>query len=124
MNWLPIPPTPTGPGAYSRTARAGDFIFVSGHVPRDPRTGEMVGTTCGEQTRVVIDRIEEALAEAGATLGDVVSVSVYLADINTWAEFNDAYSQRMPKPFPSRTTVGAQLHGCLVEISAMAYRPT
>lgn len=123
MNWLPIPPDPTGAGAYSSTARAGDFIFVSGHIARDPQTGEIVGTTCAEQTRFVIDRIDEALAEAGATLSDVVSVTVYLADIAAWNEFNEAYRERMPKPYPARTTVGAQLHGCLVEISVVAYRP-
>ena len=124
MHWQPIQDKSAGAGAYSRAVRAGDFIFVSGHVPRDPQTGEMTGASYGEQTIVVIDRLAEALAQAGATLGDVVSMTVYLADINGWAEFNEAYRQRMPMPFPTRTTVGAQLHGCLVEISAIAYLPT
>ena len=83
----------------------------------------MVGRTVGEQTRVVLDKVEEALRDAGATLSDVVSMTVYLADINAWSEFNDAYRQRMSPPYPTRTTVGAQLHGCLVEISAVAYLP-
>lgn len=123
MHWQPFPAESTGPGAYSRAIRAGDFIYVSGHIPRDPATGGMVGATYAEQTRVVIDRIEEALAGAGASLRDVVSMTAYLADMAGWEEFNEAYRQRMPKPFPTRTTVGAQLHGCLVEISAIAYLP-
>ena len=124
MNWQPIPAQPTGAGAYSRAIRAGDFVFVSGQVPRDPQTNETVGTTVAEQTRVVIDRLEEALAPAGATLRDLVSVNVYLADINSWGEFNEAYRERMPAPYPTRTTVGAALHGFLVEISGIAYLPS
>jgi 2-iminobutanoate/2-iminopropanoate deaminase len=57
----------------------------------------------------------------GATINDVVSVTAYLASIDDWDAFNDAYKTRFERPFPARTTVGAGLHGFLVEISVVAY---
>ena len=107
-------------GAYSPVIRAGDFLFVSGQVPTDPATGKVVGATVAEQTRYVIEKLGRTLAAAGASLRDVVSVNVYLADINDWGEFNNAYKAALEPPYPTRTTVGAGLHGVLVEITAVA----
>jgi len=112
---------PTPAGAYSPAARAGGFVFVSGQIPRDPVTGELAGEDIESQTRQVIRNVERALAAAGATLSDVVSVIVYLADANDWGAFNAAYKELMPQPYPTRTAVGAQLRGILVEVSAIAY---
>lgn len=110
-------------GAYSPAVRAGDFLFLSGQVPVDSETGAVLGNDVATQTYAVIDRIEQLLAHAGSSLRDVVSVTAYLADINDWAAFNDAYQSPFQRPFPARTTVGAGLHGFLVEISAIAYVP-
>jgi 2-iminobutanoate/2-iminopropanoate deaminase len=110
-------------GAYSPAVRAGDFLFLSGQVPIDPDTGELIGSDVAAQTNAVLDRVERVLAQAGAQLSDVVSVTAYLADIAEWDAFNDAYKSRFRVPFPARTTVGAGLHGFLVEISVIAYRP-
>ena len=123
MTWSPILPAGQKPpaGAYSPAIRAGDLIFVSGNVPRDPATGALIGNDVTTQTHAVIDRIEAVLGEAGATLHDVVSVTAYLADIGKWEEFNNAYRARFTEPYPTRTTVGAQLHGFLVEITVIAY---
>jgi reactive intermediate/imine deaminase len=109
-------------GAYSPVLRAGDFVYVSGQVPTDPRTGEM-GTSAAEQTRGVLRNLARVLGYAGATLADVVSVTAYLSDIGDWDEFNAVYREHFTAPFPARTTVGAGLHGFLVEISAVAYLP-
>lgn len=87
----------------------------------DPETGELIGSDVGTQTHATLDRIERLLALADASLSDVISVTAYLADINEWDAFNDAYKTRFQQPFPSRTTVGAGLHGFLVEISVVAY---
>jgi 2-iminobutanoate/2-iminopropanoate deaminase len=122
--WQPVrlgAEVPTPAGAYSPAARAGGFVFVSGQIPRDPVTGELVGEDIVSQTRQVIRNVERALAAAGATLSDVVSVIVYLADANDWGAFNTAYKELMPQPYPTRTAVGAQLRGILVEVSAIAY---
>jgi 2-iminobutanoate/2-iminopropanoate deaminase len=121
--WQPVPlpaafPPPVG--AYSPAIRAGELVFLSGQVPKDPRTGMTVGATVGEQTRVVLENAARVLAAAGATLDDVVSVTAYLADIGDWDEFNAAYRDVFTPPYPTRTTVGAQLHGFLVEISLVA----
>lgn len=122
--WQPVTlgPDVTAPaGAYSPAVRAGPFIFVSGQVPRDPVTGALVGDDVESQTRQVIANLQRALEAAGGSLSDVVSMTVYLADIADWGRFNDVYKTLMPSPYPTRTALGAQLHGFLVEISAVAY---
>lgn len=110
-------------GAYSPAVRAGDFVFLSGQVPMDPETGELIGNDVGSQTHAVLDRIERLLAAAGAKLTDVVSVTAYLADIGDWDAFNNVYKTRFEAPYPARTTIGAGLHGFLVEMSVTAYLP-
>ncbi len=122
--WQPVflgDDVPPPAGAYSPAVRAGDFVFVSGQVPRDPKTGELVGDDVESQTKQVVSNVERALKAAGASLADVVSVIVYLADIDDWGRFNAAYKELMPKPYPTRTALGANLRGILVEISAVAY---
>lgn len=120
---IPLPPDVAPPaGAYSPVIRAGDFIYVSGQVPRDAVTGEM-GADIETQTRAVMRNLERALGWAGATLDDVVSVTAYLARIEDWDAFNRVYREHFMAPFPTRTTVGAGLHGFLVEISAVAFSP-
>ena len=124
-SWQPVSmPTdrPKPVGAYSPGVRAGDFIFVSGQVPRDPRTGALAGDDFASQTRQVFANIREVLGAAGATLDDVVSVIVYLTDVNDWGEFNDLCKAAFREPYPSRTAVGANLRGILVEVSAVAHR--
>lgn len=122
-SWNPIqiPGLPAPKGAYSPVIRAGDLIFVSGQVPTDPN-GNVVGTTATEQTRYVMDKLANALAAADLTLADLVSVSAFLADIAYWDEFDAAYRSCLKPPYPTRTTIGCQLHGVMVEISAIAKR--
>jgi 2-iminobutanoate/2-iminopropanoate deaminase len=121
--WEPISLGKPPVGAYSPAVRAGDYLFLSGQVPIDPESGRLLGEDVASQTHAVLDRIEVLLAHAGSSLRDVVSVTAYLADINDWDAFNDAYRTRFQRPFPARTTVGAGLHGFLVEISVIAYVP-
>ena len=122
--WQPVllgDDVPPPVGAYSPAARAGGFVFVSGQVPRDPVTGALVGDDIESQTAQCVANIKRALEAAGASLSDVVSIIVYLADIDDWGRFNTAYKQLMPTPYPTRTALGANLRGILVEISAVAY---
>jgi 2-iminobutanoate/2-iminopropanoate deaminase len=122
--WQPVtfgPSVPPPVGAYSPAVRAGPFVFVSGQIPRNPETGELVGDDIESQTRQVIANVQRALEAAGASLSDVVSVIVYLADVDDWGRFNTAYKDLMPTPYPTRTALGANLRGILVEISAVAY---
>ena len=122
--WQPVrlgDDVPAPIGAYSPAARAGGFVFVSGQVPRDPVSGDLVGSDIESQTTQVIANVSRALDAAGASLSDVVSVIVYLADIDDWGRFNTKYKQLMPSPYPTRTALGANLRGILVEMSAVAY---
>lgn len=116
----PAPPPPKG--AYTPAVRAGDFVYVSGQVPRDPLTGALVGEgDVRAQTRQTLANVERVLAAAGATMADVVNVLVHLADVHDWPAFNEAYREVMRPPYPTRTAVGAGLLGVLVEITVVAY---
>ena len=108
-------------GAYSQGLRVGDFIFVSGQVPRDPVTGKIVGETIEEQTARVLENIQAILAAGGAAMVDVVKVSAHLSDLANFEAYNKVYATYFPDPKPTRTTVGSQLLGFLVEIDAIAY---
>ncbi len=123
--WTPVhlPDLPSPAGAYSPGVRAGNLLFISGQTPRDPATGQIVGTTIEEQTRVTLANVERIARIAGASLSQIVSVTVYLADENDWGKFNDVYKTVFSPPYPTRAVVGAQLRGILVEVSAVAYLP-
>jgi 2-iminobutanoate/2-iminopropanoate deaminase len=124
--WEPValpPDIPAPAGAYSPVVRAGTMLFVSGQVPVDPRTRELMGTDVTTQTKAVLANLARVLGYAGARLADVVAVTAYLASIEDWDGFDAVYRTTFQKPYPTRTTVGAGLHGFLVEISAVAVIP-
>ena len=108
-------------GAYSQGLRVGDFIFVSGQGPLDPATGQVVGETIEEQTARVLENIKAIWEAGGATLAVVVKVSAHLSDLAMFERYNKVYASYFPDPKPTRTTVGSQLLGILVEIDAIAY---
>ena len=106
---------------YSPGLRVGDFVFVSGQVPRDPTTGKIVGETIEEQTKQVLENIKAILAAGGADMADVVKVTAHLTDLDLFERYNKVYVTYFPDPKPTRTTVGSQLLGFLVEIDVIAY---
>lgn len=109
-------------GAYSQAIRAGDFIFVSGQVARDPATGQVAGETIEEQTARALENIKAILEAAGATMAGVVKVTAHLSDLALFERYNRVYATYFPDPKPARTTVGSHLPGAwLVEIDAIAY---
>ena len=111
-------------GAYSQGWRAGDFIFVTGTGPSDPASGSLVGDTIEQQTEQTIDNISAILEADGASLKDVVKVTVHLNDTSLFARYNAVYARRFSQPFPVRTTVGSDLGhapGMLIEIDCIAY---
>ncbi len=108
-------------GAYSQGLKVGDFIFVSGQGPLDPETGKIVGDNIEEQTARTLENIKAILAAAGATMADVVKVAVHLSDLSLFPQYNRVYATYFPDPKPTRTTVGSQLMGIMVEIDAIAY---
>jgi 2-iminobutanoate/2-iminopropanoate deaminase len=111
-------------GAYSQGWRAGDFIFVTGTGPSDPATGKLVGDTIEAQTEQAIDNIAAILEADGASLRDVVKVTVHLSDTSLFARYNAVYARRFEKLYPVRTTVGSDLGhapGMLIEVDCIAY---
>lgn len=113
-------------GAYSQGWRAGDFIFVTGSGPIDPVSGKLVGDSIEQQTEQTITNLEAILDADGATLADVVKVSVHLHDPGLFPRYNAVYARRFTKPYPVRTTVGSNLGampGMLIEIDCIAYKP-
>ncbi len=112
-------PTPVGP--YSQGLKVGDLVFVAGQGSIDPTTQKVIGETIEEQTTQTLENIKAILAQAGATMGDVVKATVHLSDLALFGRFNAVYSSYFPDPKPVRTTVGSQLPGILVEIDVIAY---
>lgn len=113
-------------GAYSQGWRAGDFVFVTGTGPVNPDTGKLVGDTIEQQTEQTIDNVAAILEADGASLSDVVKVTVHLSDTSLFKRYNDVYSSRFSRPYPVRTTVGSDLGhaaGMLIEIDCIAYAP-
>lgn len=108
-------------GAYSQGLKVGDFVFVSGQGPLDPNTGQVVGETIEEQTTRTLENVKAILEAAGASMADVVKVSAHLSDLSLFDRYNKVYSTYFPDPKPTRTTVGSQLLGIMVEIDAIAY---
>lgn len=121
--WRPVllPDAPPPKGAYSPGVRAGDFVYVSGQVPRDPTTGDLAGDDIATQTRQVLRNVQGVLSAAGASLRDVVSVTVWITDVDNWGTFDGVYREFFSAPFPTRAVVGASLRGILVEIAVVAY---
>ena len=114
--------SPVGP--YSQGIRVGDFVFVSGQVPIDPDTREIVGETIEEQTERALDNVKAILEAAGVTMADVVKTTVHLSDLGLFGRFNEVYARAFPDPKPARTTVGSTLPGpIMVEIDVVAYVP-
>jgi len=118
--------TSVGRRRGGRTHRDGGreiFIFVTGTGPSDPASGELVGDTIERQTEQTIDNISAILEADGASLRDVVKVTVHLSDTSLFARYNAVYARRFSKPYPVRTTVGSDLGhsaGMLIEIDCIA----
>jgi len=111
-------------GAYSQGWRAGDFVFVTGTGPVDPVTGKLVGDTIEQQTEQTIDNLAAILGADGATLSDIVKMTVHLSDTSLFARYNQVYARRLSRPYPVRTTVGSDLghsQGMLIEMDCVAY---
>ena len=98
---------PQAIGPYSQAVSAEGFIFSSGQIPLDVRTGQFVEGGIGEQTEQVLKNLSEVLRAAGAELGDVVKTTVYLADMNDFAAMNEVYARFFPENPPARSTVEA-----------------
>jgi 2-iminobutanoate/2-iminopropanoate deaminase len=96
---------PEAIGPYSQAVRAGSLLFVSGQVPIDPATGQIVSGDIGVQTHRVFQNIGQILNAGGASFDHVVRTTVFLADMNDFAAMNEAYATYFTAPAPARATV-------------------
>jgi len=94
-------------GPYSQAIKAGGMVFCSGQIPIDPATGDFVSDVVAEQTEQVLRNLSEVLAAAGSGLDQVVKTTVFLADMNDFAEMNEVYSRFFSENKPARATVQA-----------------
>ena len=94
-------------GPYSQAIKANGMVFCSGQIPIDPATGNFVSDVVAEQTEQVFKNLGEVLAAAGASLDKVVKTTVFLADMNDFAEMNEVYAKYFTQNKPARATVQA-----------------
>ncbi len=99
------PAAPKAIGPYSQAIRAGNLLFVSGQVPIDPATGNLVDGDIAAQTHRVFQNLGEILKAAGASFDAVVRSTVYLLDMNDFAKMNEVYATYFSSPAPARATV-------------------
>ena len=113
---------PKAIGPYSQAVRTGDALYLSGQIPLDPATGELVTGDIAAQTHRVFENIKAVLAAAGASFGDVVRVGIYLTDLGHFTAVNDVMKQYFAEPYPARSTIGvaALPRGAAVEIDVVA----
>lgn len=115
---------PEAIGPYSQAIEADNMIFVSGQIPMDPESGEILRGDIEQQTYQVLDNIEAVLHAAGVEMSDVVKTSVYLTDLDQFEQMNRLYAEYFGHPEPARETIEvSRLPGDVnIEISAIAVK--
>jgi 2-iminobutanoate/2-iminopropanoate deaminase len=110
-------------GPYSPAVRAGNLLFISGQIPLDPATGQLIDGDIRAQTTRVLDNLRELLKAAGADTSHVVRTTIFLADLGDFATVNEIYATYFTQPYPARATVQvARLpRDVRVEIDAIAH---
>jgi len=111
-------------GPYSQAIEMGGFIFVSGQIPVDPKTGSITGSEIKEQTHRVIQNIDAVLKEAGCTLDNVVKTTCYLSSMDNFTEMNNIYAKYFVDIPPARATIEVSRlpKSVLIEIDAIAIK--
>ena len=112
---------PAAIGPYSQAIRVGNLVYTSGQIPIDPATGAFVEGGIREQTRQSLTNVRAILAEAGLAMSDVVKTTVFMADMNDFAEMNGVYAEFFAEPYPARSAVAVKTlpKGALVEIEVI-----
>ena len=113
---------PAAIGPYSQAIQVGNLVFASGQIPINPLTGNIVEGGIREQTHQVLANVKAVLEAAGLSLGNVVKTTVFLADINDFAEVNTIYGTYFTEPYPARSAVSVKAlpKGALIEIEVVA----
>ena len=117
------PEAPSAIGPYSQAIEVNDFIFCSGQLGLDPVTGQLIEGIEGQAERALVN-LEAVLVGAGLTMADVVKTSIFLVNLNDFAQVNAIYARHIVEPAPARSTVqvAALPRNALIEIEAIARR--
>lgn len=112
---------PAAIGPYSQAVRRGATVFLSGQIPLDPATGQLVDGDIAAHTRRVFDNLAAVCAAAGGSLDDVVRIGIYLTDLGDFAAVNAVMADYFTAPYPARSTiqVSALPRGAQVEVDAI-----
>lgn len=121
---ISTPNAPEAIGPYSQAILAGDTLYLAGQIAIDPTTGELTPGTIEEETTLVIENLAAVLEAAGMTLANVVSTTVFLADLDEFGAMNAVYATFFPENPPARATVQAARlpRDVKIEIAAIAVR--
>ena len=113
---------PSAIGPYSQAIQVGNIIYTSGQIPIDPATGSFLEGGIKEQTRQSLLNVKAILEEAGLTMVNVVKTTVFMADMNDFADMNAVYAEFFAEPYPARSAVAVKTlpKGALVEIEVVA----
>jgi 2-iminobutanoate/2-iminopropanoate deaminase len=113
---------PAAIGPYSQAIKVGNLVYTSGQIPIDPATGNFVEGGIKEQTRQSLTNVKAILEEAGLKMANVVKTTVFMADMNDFADMNAVYAEFFSEPYPARSAVAdkALPKGALVEIEVVA----
>jgi 2-iminobutanoate/2-iminopropanoate deaminase len=96
---------PKAIGPYSQAIQAGDFLFLSGQIPLDPKTGELVKGDIRQQTKQVLENLKGVLESEKLEMKDVVKVTIFLKDIGDFNQVNEVYATYFPSSPPARSTI-------------------
>jgi 2-iminobutanoate/2-iminopropanoate deaminase len=109
-------------GPYEQALKLDGWVFTSGQIPLDPKSGAMVEGGIGAQTRQVLENLRGVLEAAGTSMGRVVKATVYMTNLADFQKMNEVYAEFFPQDKPVRSTVGvaALPRGALVEIDLIA----
>ena len=112
---------PAAIGTYSQAVRTGHTVYLSGQIPLDPSTMELIGGDIDAQIRQVFDNLSAVAGAAGGSLFDVVKLTVYLVDIGDFPRVNEIMSEYFEKPYPARVAVGVSAlpKAAVVEMDAI-----
>ncbi len=122
MRTIATADAPKAIGPYSQAIALDRLVFTAGQVALDPKSGELVGRTTGEQTEQVLANLRAVLSAAGTSFANVVKTTVYLADMADFAQMNEVYAKHFASHKPARSTVQAAglPKGARVEIDVIA----
>ena len=113
---------PAAIGPYSQAIIVGNLVYTSGQIPIDPATGSIDEGGIKEQTRQSLTNVQAILKEAGLTMANVIKTTVFMADMNDFADMNAVYAEFFKEPYPARSAVAVKTlpKGALVEIEVVA----